>query len=169
MTTTDPITEPITLPAGPGAGDPGRPRQVAPGGEPPRAASRWWLLLAWFLAFLLLASHDIGQLTFDTKLGVDIDPVGFYQRLPRCGIRWSGSAGCRTSTSATRSRWARSTCSATLLGVPVWLVERLWMSVLVAAGCWGVVRLAERLGIGGPREPTAGRRSCSRCGRPTRS
>lgn len=154
--TTDPITEPITLrvPQEPGAGDPGlrppRP-QASPDGEPPRAASRWWLLLGWFVAFVLLASHDIGQMTFDTKLGVDIDPVGFYQRLATLWnpLEWFG--GLQDQYIGYAFPMGTFYLLGHVLTVPVWLVERLWMSVLVAAGFWGVVRLAERLGIGGPR------------------
>ena len=56
-----------------------------------------------------------------------------------------------------------------LLHVPVWLTERLWMSLLITLGFWGLVRLAEALGIG-----MRGRRGCwpgprSRCGRPSPS
>ncbi len=154
--TTEPITEPIPVQetGQPGAGDPGHPptkRRPWPDGEPPRAASRWWLLLGWLLSFLLLASHDIGQMTFDTKLGVDIDPVGFYQRLTTLWnpLEWFG--GLQDQYIGYAFPMGTFYLLGHVLTVPVWLVERLWMSVLVAAGFWGVVRLAERIGVGGPR------------------
>ena len=34
------------------------------------------------------------------------------------------------------------------LGVPGWLTQRLWWAVLLTVGCWGVLRVAEALGIG---------------------
>ncbi|HVV23180.1 MAG TPA: alpha-(1-_3)-arabinofuranosyltransferase family protein [Pseudonocardiaceae bacterium] len=155
MTATEPGTQPITLPAvEPGTGDPGRPPaapRATPDGEPPAAASRWWLLLGWLVMFLLFASHDIGKMTFDTKLGVDIDPVGFYQRLATLWnpLEWFG--GLQDQYIGYAFPMGAFYLLGHVLTVPVWLVERLWMSVLVAAGFWGLVRLAERLGVGGPR------------------
>jgi drug/metabolite transporter (DMT)-like permease len=32
--------------------------------------------------------------------------------------------------------------------LPVWLAERLWMSLIVSVAFWGALRLAERLGVG---------------------
>ena len=54
-------------------------RHAAPR-EPPSAASARWFLLAWLLAFIILAANAPGRMIFNTKLGVDIDPAGFYAR-----------------------------------------------------------------------------------------
>ena len=35
-----------------------------------------------------------------------------------------------------------------LLHVPVWCSERIWLALLLTIGAWGVIRLAEALGIG---------------------
>ena len=35
-----------------------------------------------------------------------------------------------------------------VLHVPVWVAERIWLASLLTVACWGVVRLAEALGIG---------------------
>jgi arabinofuranan 3-O-arabinosyltransferase len=37
-----------------------------------------------------------------------------------------------------------------LLGLPTWVIQRLWVAVLLIAAFWGIVRLAEALGIGSP-------------------
>ena len=37
-----------------------------------------------------------------------------------------------------------------LLHVPVWCAERIWLASLLTVGAWGVIRLAEALGIGKP-------------------
>ena len=39
---------------------------------------------------------------------------------------------------------------AQLFHLPTWCAERLWLALLLTVGCWGVVRLAEALGIGKP-------------------
>ena len=46
-----------------------------------------------------------------------------------------------------------------LLGVSDWLVDRLWLGLLLAVGCWGLVRLVEVLGAVTSR---SGARSSSR-------
>ena len=38
--------------------------------------------------------------------------------------------------------------AAHLLHVPVWVAERIWLAAILTVACWGVVRLAEALGVG---------------------
>ena len=38
-----------------------------------------------------------------------------------------------------------------LLHAPVWCTERVWLALLLTTGFWGMVRLAEALGIGNRR------------------
>lgn len=147
--TSEQLTEPIRLPDG--HDRPPRRRAAGSADDPPRAASRWWLALAWLVLFALLASHDIGSQTFDTKLGVDIDPLGFYQRLtelwnPR---QWFG--GLQDQYIGYAFPMGVFYLLGHLAAVPTWLIERSWMALLAAAGFWGIVRLAEALRIGGPR------------------
>ena len=59
----------------------------------------------------------------------------------RCGTRTSGSARSPTRTSATCSRWARSTGSSTGVGVPDWVAQRLWLGTLLFAAGAGVLFL----------------------------
>lgn len=35
-----------------------------------------------------------------------------------------------------------------MLGIPAWVIQRLWWALLLAAGFWGLLRVAEALGIG---------------------
>jgi arabinofuranan 3-O-arabinosyltransferase len=151
MTVTEPITQPIPAVDGGDPGEPGvrRSAETGPPGDP--AASRWWLLLVLVVAFVAFASHDVGQLTFDTKLGVDIDPAGFYQRLFSLWnpLEWFG--GLQDQYIGYAFPMAAFYLVGHLIQLPVWLIERLWMTLLVTAGFWGVVRLAESLRIGTTR------------------
>jgi arabinofuranan 3-O-arabinosyltransferase len=111
-------------------------------------AGRRWAALVWGLTLLALLVQDPGRMTFDTKLGVDIDPVGFYQRLWHLWnpLEWLGSLQDQYIGYAFPMGLFYLTAHA--LHVPVWVAERLWMSLLVTVAFLGIVRLAEALGIG---------------------
>jgi arabinofuranan 3-O-arabinosyltransferase len=124
-----------------------------PVAAPPRPrgiSDRWWFLLVWVTAVALFTSYHHGQIAFDTKLGVDIDPARFLGRLwPLWNpLEWFGSLQNQYIG------YAIPMAPFFLLGqiahVPVWLTERLWLSVLVTAAFAGAVRLAAALRIGSP-------------------
>ncbi|NEC50371.1 DUF3367 domain-containing protein, partial [Actinospica acidiphila] len=70
MTTTVQAPPPTAVPAGPAAAGPPRgPR------------SRRWLLGFWAVVFALLLAVQPGRQTFDTKLGVTVDPGRFLADL----------------------------------------------------------------------------------------
>jgi arabinofuranan 3-O-arabinosyltransferase len=122
----------------PGAGRPG-----------PWAASSWrWFLLVWLAALIVLAANDPGRMIFDTKLGVDIDPSGFFARLwPLWNpLEWLGTLQDQYIGYAVPM--APFFLLGQLLHLPVWVIERLWLSLLIAAGFWGVTKLAAALRIG---------------------
>jgi arabinofuranan 3-O-arabinosyltransferase len=131
------------------AGGGRRPRWLWGGwGDAAMRAGRRWLLLVWGLALIALLATHPGRMTFDTKLGVDIDPVGFYQRLWHLWnpLEWQGSLQDQYIGYAFPMGLYYLVAHAVHL--PVWIAERLWMSILIAVGFWGLVRLAEALGIG---------------------
>lgn len=135
----------------PGSADGGRrpPQRLRRGwGDAAERAGRRWAVLVWVLALAALIVADPGRMTFDTKLGVDIDPVGFYRLLWHLWnpLEWFGALQDQYIGYA----WPMGVyyLIAHLLHVPVWLAERLWMSLLIATAFWGLVRLAEALGIG---------------------
>jgi arabinofuranan 3-O-arabinosyltransferase len=131
------------------AGGGRRPRWLWGGwGDAAERAGRRWLLLVWGLALIALLLTHPGRMTFDTKLGVDIDPVGFYQRLWHLWnpLEWQGSLQDQYIGYA--FPMGLYYLVAHVLHIPVWVTERLWMSILIAVGFWGLVRLAEALGIG---------------------
>jgi arabinofuranan 3-O-arabinosyltransferase len=126
-------------------------RLPAVGASRPRGiADHWWFLLVWVTALLIFTSYHRGQIGYDTKLGVDIDPVGFLSRLwPLWNpLEWFGSLQDQYIGYAIPMAPFYLVCH--LAHLPVWLTERVWLSVLVTAAFAGVVRLAAALRIGSP-------------------
>ncbi|RFU82954.1 DUF3367 domain-containing protein [Streptomyces triticagri] len=137
------------------------PRVPAPTAGPPAdppegPRPRRWLLGFWALVFVLFVAASPGRQTFDTKLGVTTDPWRFLGDL---GQLWSDQAGFGGITNqyvGYAFPMLPYYALTDLLQIPVWLAERLWMSLIVAAAFWGALRLAERLGIGNSRARLVG-------------
>ena len=112
------------------------------------AASVRWVLLVWLAALIVLALNDPGRMIFDTKLGVDLNPAGFFERLwPLWNpLEWLGTLQDQYIGYAVPM--APFFLVGHFLQLPVWIIERLWLSVLFAAGFWGVTKLATALRIG---------------------
>ena len=137
-------------------GDRGSPAGAGTGGDAtavasPGLPSARWLLLIWLLALIVFAATDPGRMIFDTKLGVDIDAAGFYARLwPLWNpLEWFGTLQDQYIGYAIPM--APFFLAGQLLHLPIWIIERLWLSLLVAVGFWGMVRLATALRVGSVR------------------
>ncbi|WP_316757391.1 alpha-(1-_3)-arabinofuranosyltransferase domain-containing protein [Streptomyces herbicida] len=126
------------------------PTTAATSGPPEGPRSRRWLLGFWAVALVLFLAVHPGRQTFDTKLGVTVDPGRFLSDL---GQLWhdQGSFGGIQDQYA-GYLWPMLPfywlCHA--VSLPVWLAERLWLSLIVSVAFWGALRLAERLRIGTP-------------------
>ncbi|MGW0366852.1 alpha-(1-_3)-arabinofuranosyltransferase domain-containing protein [Streptomyces sp. NPDC002990] len=120
---------------------PSRPR-------PEPRAGRRWLASFWLLVLSAFLAAAPGRIAFDTKLAVALDPVGFLGTL---GTLWQ-SEGNFGALSNQYVGYAFPMLPyyliSDLLQLPVWLAERLWLSLVVTAAFWGALRLAERLGYG---------------------
>ena len=138
---------------------PGQPGAADGGPRPPwRLRRRWgdaaeraglrWAALAWVVVLVALLVQDPGRMTFDTKLGVNIDPVGFYERLWHLWNPLEYLGSLQDQYIGYAFPMGAFYLTAHLLHVPVWVAERLWMSLLITAGFWGLVRLAEAVGTG---------------------
>jgi len=117
------------------------------------AGARTWRLTAavFLVALVVLILNARGQIFFDTKLGVDLDPAGFYARLWHLWNpdEWFGTLQDQYIGYA--FPMAPFYLAGQLLKVPVWLTERLWLSLLIAVGFAGLIKLAEALRIGTDR------------------
>ncbi|GGW41770.1 alpha-(1-_3)-arabinofuranosyltransferase domain-containing protein [Streptomyces griseoloalbus] len=124
------------------------PTRATTSGPPEGPRSRRWLLGFWAVVFVLFLAVQPGRQTFDTKLGVTVDPGRFLADL---GQLWQdrGSFG-GISDQYAGYLWPMLPfywlCD--LVRLPVWLAERLWLSLIVSVAFWGALRLAERLRVG---------------------
>jgi arabinofuranan 3-O-arabinosyltransferase len=120
-------------------------------GRPPEGRrSRRWLLGFWAVVFVLLVVARPGRQTFDTKLGVTTDPWQFVSDLGQLWHDRGGFGGIQDQYVGYLWPMLPYYGVSDLVGLPVWLAERLWMSLIVSVAFWGALRLAERLRIGSP-------------------
>ncbi|MBH5334670.1 DUF3367 domain-containing protein [Streptomyces pactum] len=122
------------------------PAAAPPGAGPPR--SRRWLFGFWALALVAFLARSPGKMTFDTKLPVALDPLRFLGDLGDLWHDRAGFGGITDQYVGYAFPMLPYYALADLLHVPVWLAERLWLSIVVTAAFWGALRLAERLGVG---------------------
>ncbi|MEU9186291.1 alpha-(1-_3)-arabinofuranosyltransferase [Streptomyces sp. NPDC048484] len=124
-----------------------RPLAPDPGPEQePR--SRRWLLGFWAVVLVLFLAVDPGRQTFDTKLGVALAPRRFLADLGQLWHDQGGFGGIADQYVGYAFPMLPYYWLTDLISLPVWLAERLWMSLIVAVAFWGALRLAERLNIG---------------------
>ncbi|MZG19362.1 DUF3367 domain-containing protein [Streptomyces sp. SID5914] len=129
---------------------PVQPGHLDPAGPPPSGAPRGrrTLLIFWAAVFLAFLAPSPGKMTFETKLGVALDP---WQFLSDLGDLWHARAGFGGIFDQYAGYLFPSLpyyALMDLLHVPVWLAERLWLSIIVTTAFWGALRLAERLKVG---------------------
>jgi len=131
----------------PDRADPAPGPPAGRGGQRSAAKARWFFT-AWLVAFIVLAATDPGQMIFDTKLGVDINTAGFYAGMWHLWdpVQWLGTLGDQAIGYA--FPMASFYLAGAVVHLPLWITERLWLSLLAAVGFWGMVKLAARLGVG---------------------
>src|SRR3954463_11351648 len=106
------------------------------------------------MALVLVFAQSPGQISPDTKLDLTANPLRF---LARAANLWNSDLPFgQTQNQAYGYLFPHGAffLAGDLLGVPGWVTQRLWWALLLVAGFWGVVRLAETLndgrGIGSP-------------------
>ncbi|EGX57439.1 hypothetical protein SZN_22706, partial [Streptomyces zinciresistens K42] len=117
-------------------------------GPPEGPRSRRWLLGFWAVVFVLLLAVRPGRQTFDTKLGVTVDPGRFLTDLGQLWQDQGGFGGIQDQYAGYLWPMLPFYWLADLVRLPVWLAERLWLSLIVSVAFWGALRLAERLRVG---------------------
>ncbi|QEC49566.1 DUF3367 domain-containing protein [Baekduia soli] len=98
------------------------------------------------LSFVLALVQRPGEVIADTKVHLYLDPVRFLRGVaslwttsPDLGHVWASQYGGYL--------WPMSPWFALgdAIGLPTWLVHRLWLGTILALGAWGVVRLLDAL------------------------
>ncbi|MEU8685410.1 alpha-(1-_3)-arabinofuranosyltransferase family protein [Streptomyces sp. NPDC048611] len=138
---------PFPSPGSPDTGGRPGPAPAPPPGPPRR---RRWLFAFWALALAGFLAPAPGKMTFETKLGVATDPWRFLADLGQLWHDRAGFGGIADQYIGYAFPTLPYYGLADLAQVPVWLAERLWMSLIVTAAFWGALRLAERLRTGTP-------------------
>ncbi|MEU0369270.1 alpha-(1-_3)-arabinofuranosyltransferase family protein [Streptomyces sp. NPDC006283] len=127
-----------------------------PPGRSPGPRSRRWLLGFWAAVFVAFLAVSPGRMTFETKLGVVADPWQFLSDLGQLWHDRAGFGGIADQYVGYVIPMLPFHAVADLLHLPVWLAERLWLSIVVTTAFWGALRLAERLGTGSARSRLLG-------------
>ena len=135
------------------AGDPpvtGRttPATTTTDAAAPRIRVIRWFVLVWLVMLIVLLATHPGRMVFETKLAVDIGPSGFLKGLWHLWNPLQGFGSLDDQAVGYGVPMAPFYLAGQLTHVPVWVTERLWISLIVAVGFTGVVRLARALGIG---------------------
>jgi arabinofuranan 3-O-arabinosyltransferase len=115
------------------------------------SASVWRLreLLACLALIGLCVTQEPGLIVPDTKLDMAVDPGGF---LARAADLWTSQwqfGSLQNQAVGYFFPMGPFFLVGEAIGLPAWLVQRLWMAALLCAAFTGAVRLARALGIGG--------------------
>ncbi|MEU3019622.1 alpha-(1-_3)-arabinofuranosyltransferase [Nocardiopsis sp. NPDC007018] len=120
---------------------------TAPGGVDERLLARLKVLAVCLLLGALAASIDPGRIVSDTKIDLTVNPLGFMERALHL---WDASYFGQLQNQAYGYFFPNGPFHLLfeVLGMPEWLIQRLWMAVLVIAAFVGVYKVAGALGLG---------------------
>ncbi|WP_425429159.1 alpha-(1-_3)-arabinofuranosyltransferase domain-containing protein, partial [Tsukamurella tyrosinosolvens] len=109
-----------------------------------RRAGAWAFVALLALSFLSAP----GKVVADTKLDLTANPIGF---LARAANVWSSQSPLGQVQNQAYGYFFPHGAFFALgqfLHVPPWVTQRLWWALLLFAGFWGIIRLAEALRTG---------------------
>ncbi|WP_072713615.1 alpha-(1-_3)-arabinofuranosyltransferase [Rhodococcus rhodnii] len=110
--------------------------------------TRRWLAAGAVVSLILAFVQSPGLIAADTKYDLTENPLGF---LARAAHLWSSQSPLgQVQNQAYGYFFPHGAFFALgdLAGIPAWITQRLWWALLLLVGFWGVVRLAEALGVG---------------------
>ncbi|VEG46587.1 F5/8 type C domain-containing protein [Mycolicibacterium flavescens] len=101
-------------------------------------------------ALVLTFAQSPGQISPDTKLDLTANPLRF---LARAFNLWNSELPFgQAQNQAYGYLFPHGTffLIGDIVGLPGWVTQRLWWALLLVVGFWGVLRVAEALGVGSP-------------------
>ena len=128
--------------------------------------SRRWLWLVAAASLILTFAQSPGQISPDTKLDLTANPLRF---LARAFNLWNSElpfGQAQNQAYGYLFPHGAFFLVGDVLGLPGWVTQRLWWALLLTVGFWGLLRVAEALGIGSPTRgsspppPSRCRRGC---------
>src|SRR5690349_18678546 len=109
------------------------------------------------LAFLIAILQRPGRMLTDTKIDLHVDPVGFLGDVLSA---WSDTGDLGHVQGGQYGGYAFPMAPffalGHALGVAPWLVQRLWLGLILALAAWGAARLAAQLAGGTTERAVAG-------------
>jgi arabinofuranan 3-O-arabinosyltransferase len=114
----------------------------------PDPLSRWFLAALGALFLAATFAQAPGLIVDDTKLPVLMAPLAWMRSSLHLWSQTVASGSVQDETFGYLFPMAPFFQLMHLLHVPVWCAERIWLALLLTVGAWGVVRVAEALGIG---------------------
>jgi arabinofuranan 3-O-arabinosyltransferase len=113
-----------------------------------------WVVAA--AALLLTFAQSPGQISPDTKLDLTANPLRF---LARAFDLWNSDlpfGQAQNQAYGYLFPHGAFFLAGDVLGLPGWVIQRLWWALLLVVGFWGLIRVAEALGIGTPTSRVIG-------------
>jgi arabinofuranan 3-O-arabinosyltransferase len=114
------------------------------------AAERLRLVAVCVALFALALKQAPSQLVGDTKLDLAVDPVRFLTRALHLWDPSSDFGLTQNQSYGYLFPMGPFFALGHLVGLPMWMVQRLWWGLLLSLAFLGVVKLAERLELGSP-------------------
>ena len=118
--------------------------------------SRRWLSVVAGAALILTFAQSPGKISPDTKLDLTANPLRF---LARAFNLWNSElpfGQAQNQAYGYLFPHGAFFLAGDMLGLPGWITQRLWWALLLTVGFWGLLRVAEALGIGSPTSRVIG-------------
>lgn len=112
--------------------------------------SRRWLWLVAAVSLALAFAQSPGKISPDTKLDLTANPLRFLARALNLWNSELPFGQAQNQAYGYLFPHGAFFLLGDVLGVPGWVTQRVWWALLLTVGFWGLLRLAEALGIGSP-------------------